>query len=103
MPIDIITIATLLGIAIATLVLLYTLTMFRDWVKTRIGNERNKQILAGAIKEPLENGDIKIISFLYNSQKQEVMDKEAVQAADIEDEFDEKFKDGVYLEIAQAN
>lgn len=90
MPIEIIAIATLLGLAILGVVILYTITMFREWVQAHIGNYRTKQLFSGMVRQHLESGDYKLVQFIFDDEKAKFLEAEAIQASSIDDELDEK-------------
>ncbi len=83
---------TLLALAVTTVVLIYTLSMFKEWIKTNVGNYRNRQLLSGLIRDRLSNGDYKIIPFLYDQANKQVVKNEVYQTKLIEDALDEKFE-----------
>ena len=83
---------TLLALAVTTIVLIYTLSMFRDWVKTNVGNYRNRQIISGLVRERLNNSDYKIVPFLYDQKGKNVIKNEVYQTKIIDEELDEKFE-----------
>lgn len=90
---------TLLALAITTVVLIFTLSMFRDWLRTNVGNIRNRQIISGLVRERLHNGDYKIVPFLYDQKKKEVIKSEVYQTKLIDEALEEKFEnDDILIE-----
>lgn len=83
---------TLLAVAVTTVVLMYTLAMFRDWVKTHVGNYRNRELLSGLLRERLDNGDYKVVPFLFDKHKKEVLEKDAYQTPFLDEDIEDKFK-----------
>ncbi len=82
----------LLALVVTTVVLIYTLSMFRDWVRTNVGNIRNRQIVSGLVRERLQNGDYKIIPFLYDQKKKSVIKSEVYQTPLIDDDLEREFE-----------
>jgi hypothetical protein len=90
---------TLLALAVTVVVLVYTLSMFKDWVRTNVGNLRNRQIVSGLVRERLENGDYKIIPFLYDQENKDVLENQVYQTKLIDEELEERFEnDDVLIE-----
>lgn len=84
------TLATLVGIVVTTIVLIFTLSMFREWVRTKIGKNRNQQIISGLVRERLKTGDFKVTQFLYDESSSKFVDTEAVKAEILSEDLDEK-------------
>jgi len=91
-------ILALLALAATTIVLVFTLSMFRDWVKNKVGSYRNRQIITGLVRERLANSDYKIIPFLYDTKEKAVIEKEVIQTPLIDPELEEKIEDNVLIE-----
>lgn len=99
MPIPLAAILAIVGAAVVGIVILYSITMFREWVQTNIGNLRNRQILSGLVRERLKNGDFKLVQFLFDEEKERFVKAEAVQASLLDDELEGKLeKDNVLIE-----
>lgn len=96
---------TLLALAVTAVVLIYTLSMFRDWVRTNIGNYRNREILSGLVRERLSNGDFKVVPFLYDQKKKNVIKNNVYQAELFDEELEEQVdSDGFMIDpISQKN
>lgn len=78
-------------IIVATKVIVYTLSMARNWIRERIGSFRNRQIVTGAVKERLDNGDFKIVPFIFDSKIEKIVDATGVEAEILDYDLESAF------------
>ena len=90
---------TILAVAAATVVVIFTLSLFRDWVKNNIGNMRNKDILSGFVRDRMQSGDYKVVTFLYDQKEKEIKKRHVFETPLFDEELEMKLgnKD-VYLD-----
>ena len=95
-------IGILAGILIGAVVLIFTLAMFRDWVKNHLGKYRNRQLLTGLVRDRLESGDYKITRFLFDEDIKEFVEADAIRASSLDQDLEDKFgnKDTIIEPIA---
>lgn len=75
----------------ASAVAVFTLSALRDWIDSRIGSFRNRQIVAGALRERLQTKGYKVYPFIYDEQEDSVLDVDHVQAKALDEKLEEKF------------
>lgn len=85
----------------ATAVIVYALATLNEWISSRIGVYRNRQIIAGALRNRLENGNYKVIPFIFDETEDDVLETDHIEAEMLDEELTKKFadKDEVVLEI----
>jgi len=85
----------------ATVVVIYTLSALKEWIRERIGIFRNRQIVTGALRDRLETGHYKVIPFIFDERADVVLDTDHIEAEQLDEELEEKFagRDELILEI----
>jgi hypothetical protein len=91
MPIDFLAVASLLGLIVAGIFIIYSMAMFKEWIGTNIGKFRNKQLLAGMVKRRLENNDYELVQFIFDEKEEQFLDAEMMVARNIDTELQEQF------------
>ena len=91
MPLDLGLILAAAALLAATVVIVYTLSNLREWVRERVGVFRNRQIIAGALRDRLENGNFRVIPFIYDDGADVLLDNDAIETKTLDNEMEEKF------------
>jgi hypothetical protein len=84
-------ILTAAAVLAATVILIYTLSTLKEWVRERVGFFRNRQIIAGALRDRLETGNYRIVPFIYDEETDTVLDTELVEAQEVDNDLEQRF------------
>lgn len=91
MPIEWGVILTAAALIAATVIAVYALSTLKDWIANRIGIYRDRQIIAGALRDRLENGNYRVVPFIYDLKEKETIETDHIEAEKFDEKLEQKF------------